>query len=897
MKSVVPLLFSSPNNSPSLTHCLSLCLLSQQDSLKFKLSSNILRMIRVLVQKGLNLEEYFRVSNYLTLPHLTSPPGGGGERSAGGAGDGGSGGSESGMMDKEIFLTILRKLDLPFTSKDLMIFCHRYSISSLQIDYELFINDIQRGLDGDDSLGGNSSSGGHQTSGGPTPRFHLVHDLKLMLLESKDILNKSYDDIYRMFSRWDNYGTGMVTITQFFRVLSQLHIHFNDQDQDFLVDLLDSDGQGKVDFEGLLAYCFSSEIEFNRIPSHVMANPNTATLTNTSDQTTDECLSMSGSTGNGTASTSRNMKRPHTASAFRGHTSYTSADATGYHTESRSYSDDLNDSSPHHGGAMTYDIQVPNSTNSPANRRPLTASARVLNGEYKARPKNNNSGMEQPTSGIRNLHRPQSARPIPHDESHFILEINSDNEDDDAFPPPSHRSASSYDPIIMPDIKGQGAPHQLPQSQSLLLISPVSHEKSHKTSSTLTNTTLGQSSLEISAAGSILSSPGGLTYPMPYPHIASLPPTSSAPPPPSQYQNPLLQPSSQRPLSATTPHLITAKSNLRSVLSIYLRKTGLSIHELFNLFDNKNVRFFGAVELTEACRQYFNLNLSPTVASALISSMAVDGYERVSYSDLLVFITDPIYQELEEKLQKQIGEQLEQHGREYQYLLFSVLSQDIHPHGAPSSSSSASLPPGATTNGNGGGSGGGTNTSGIVSSESFQHSLTKLGFTLSADEIDRIVTKYDTHGTKKCSVSRFMSMLQNNPHWKFALETISCHEEAIEECQIVRQRTNSHSRHVVSYNYPPEMIDMCEYLGIRILSEPELLWIVEEAVNAPLPEGWTIHHNQEGKTYFYHKKQNVTRWDHPLDPYFRKLRDENRKRSTSIHHSLSLSLSLFLTSP
>lgn len=780
-------------------------------------------MIRVLVQKGLNLEEMFRSGN----------------NSVGGTGEAGSAtGSEGGMMDKDTFLTILRKLDLPFSIKDLIVFSNRYAISSLQIDYELFLNDIQRGVDGDDSIGGNSSANHSST---PTPRFHLVHDLKTMLLESKEILNKSYDEIYRMFSKWDNYGTGTVTITQFFRVLSQLRINFTDQDQDFLVDLLDNDGQGKVDFEGLLAYCFVSDVELNRIPTHV-------TATSVSDQN-DECVSASGSTGNGTASSSRNnAKRPHTASAFRGQT-YTSDiyQADKYMVE-EAY-DSLTNPNIQLGGESQHPV------NSPVNRRPLTASARVLNGEYKAKPKNNESKQ----SGVRNHSRPQSAR-IFHDDSHFILEINSDNEGEDSFPLPA---LQPLDRSQMPAIKGTQ-----PQQSQQLLISPVSHEKSHKTSSSLT--TLGQSSLEISAVSLLSPQFPVAQQPAPAPLL-----------PISTQQFPVVQPSTfqqnlshQRPQSAGI-NIVTAKSNLRSAISVYLRKSGLSIHEIFNLFDNKNVRFFGVSELIETSRQYLNLNLSPSLASSLVSSIAVGGYDRISYGDLLVFITDPMYHELEDKLLIQIAEQLEHQGREYQYLLYSVLSQET------THSTNSSLDPSHHVSH--------STSSGIVSVESFKHSLQKLGFQLTFDEIDRIITKFDTHGTGKCSVSRFMSMIQNNSHWKFALDTIAFHEEAIEECQIVRQRMNSTSRHAVTYNYSSEMIDMCEYLGIRILSEPELLWIVEEAVNAPLPDGWTVHQNQEGKTYFYNHKQNITRWDHPLDPYFRKLRDENRKRYYSLTSRLYLS--------
>ena len=37
-----------------------------------------------------------------------------------------------------------------------------------------------------------------------------------------------------------------------------------------------------------------------------------------------------------------------------------------------------------------------------------------------------------------------------------------------------------------------------------------------------------------------------------------------------------------------------------------------------------------------------------------------------------------------------------------------------------------------------------------------------------------------------------------------------------------------------------EMISMAEYLGIKVISEQHLLWIVGDALHAPLPTPWII---------------------------------------------------------
>eukprot|EP01033_Poteriospumella_lacustris_P015997 gene15997-11445_t len=79
-----------------------------------------------------------------------------------------------------------------------------------------------------------------------------------MLLEAIKALNKNFDDLYRMFARWDTDGSGTVTATQFLRVLNRLRVDISDADQDFLVELLDTQGMGRIDFESLLTYCLMS---------------------------------------------------------------------------------------------------------------------------------------------------------------------------------------------------------------------------------------------------------------------------------------------------------------------------------------------------------------------------------------------------------------------------------------------------------------------------------------------------------------------------------------------------------------------------------------------------------------------------------------------------------------
>mmetsp|Transcript_2653 Transcript_2653/g.4917 ORF Transcript_2653/g.4917 Transcript_2653/m.4917 type:complete len:293 (-) Transcript_2653:53-931(-) len=73
---------------------------------------------------------------------------------------------------------------------------------------------------------------------------------------------------------------------------------------------------------------------------------------------------------------------------------------------------------------------------------------------------------------------------------------------------------------------------------------------------------------------------------------------------------------------------------------------------------------------------------------------------------------------------------------------------------------------------------------------------------------------------------------------------------------------------------PMEEADMREYgqsLGVDIDIEPDLLWVVQEAFNAPLPASWTEHTDDEGRVYFFHEATSQSTWHHPMDAVYREL--------------------------
>lgn len=67
-------------------------------------------------------------------------------------------------------------------------------------------------------------------------------------------------------------------------------------------------------------------------------------------------------------------------------------------------------------------------------------------------------------------------------------------------------------------------------------------------------------------------------------------------------------------------------------------------------------------------------------------------------------------------------------------------------------------------------------------------------------------------------------------------------------------------------------------LGINPVFEPDLLWIAEQALGAPLPPHWLEHVTPAGDVYFANSLTRVTSWDHPLEDEFRALAESVRQR-------------------
>ena len=61
------------------------------------------------------------------------------------------------------------------------------------------------------------------------------------------------------------------------------------------------------------------------------------------------------------------------------------------------------------------------------------------------------------------------------------------------------------------------------------------------------------------------------------------------------------------------------------------------------------------------------------------------------------------------------------------------------------------------------------------------------------------------------------------------------------------------------------VVEYAVYLGIDVRAEGHLLWIAEEGLRAPLPEGFTEHADADGTPFFVSAATGESSWEHPLD--------------------------------
>lgn len=805
----------------------------------------------------------------------------------------------------------------------------------------------------------------------------VLSNLKTMLLESTKSLGKHQDDVYRMFARWDTQGMGTVTATQFLRVLARLHVELSDQDQDFLVELLDTNAMGRIDFESLLNFCFSSAHSTPQSDSldYMLSSPvstlkhssggnnghSNGALARAPEDFTGETVSAV-STGTKDFSVehskaSKPLQRPHTASS----------------TLSRPYSAEQPhylEQPPYGMQLQTHSLQLPaagsltlsddpspqpqpnqqqkvayrrmnsdgNYTSSsfaageaasgaggvvgggPAanhrNQRPQTASGRVNSSSSSSSNNNNHSNNSEATHQQDGNHSSsKEAKKLGGIASYGHLDSIYDDievyDGDDALLdehlalPHSYSSERKTDGYsLQPDQDSWSEQQQLAQ------------QKANNTNfeELATSLTADQHEFDFGSINDIpeiarVGNGSGWVNHTPHERLdfrkgldygserswRAADGYAVKPGEPLEEEDDLnCEVQEDDPIDHLVLLATQILSTLRDIVMTRYRR-GKSLLEIYQHFDRDEKHFFDAKDFVTATSD-LRLETSQRVAAIAVNLIALDGYDKVSYGEFKVFVLDSDHKLLELNVQEQLAQQLEQHGRGYQAWMVDVFwnEEDSLNDSARQSERDRQ--------------------SGTIQKSAFTASLQKIGAVLTSSELSRLVDRFDLHGSDMCSVSRFVRMIQTSDAWRHAEKVLCYQEEAKEEAHFLRQQlrlrrtqqTRSGSEEdgqlgADSTNtvqglpeLPEELINICEYLGIRVLSEQNMLWIAADALKAPLPVSWTAQKDENGRTFFHNHLTNQSRWEHPLDPHFRKLRDKYRQSNAGLDSGVGGRSSLVL---
>ena len=753
-------------------------------------------MIRTLAKRGVRIEEYCRQYDM----------------------------ADCGMVPRKRFLSMIKNMGLPLSQKDVLEIAQRYTVDgSEMVDFDKLLVDSQvqdANLvyhersdfgEGDESLTEQRACTG------------VLPDVKRMLIDSVRSLGKTVEEVYGMFARWDNVGNGTVTSTQFLRVLARLHVNLSDEDQDFLVELLDANAQGRVHFESLLSFCFTDKRSATTTANVTagLASPTGAE----EEGEGGESLSVVSADGLHEQRSTGPVRRPRTASDQDRQRSRREQGQYNTGVARRSADGQLQ--------AVTPDAA---SSKSARPQRPLTASGRV-SGTQEQRPRDSQTNGSD-------------------DREHVEVAVDLGEDDDEQFPM-APRTGVAYVPA--PDSLGGGS-----LNDNTLVTDPEQEEFGSPTgvtmgkqsrgpelwnSTSLDGITVSQDQLPEGSNG-LLDSP----YRVPNLHV---PPILL--PPASAHATLVGSTESQDLISLAKNALATVRE-----LVVLRHHAGHSLAAIFRHFDRNEIGVFTPHEFMSACRD-LHVEVPIEVARAAVSILAIDDPTAASvcYAEFAVFVLDEQFRTLEETVCLQLARQLEIQGRRFINTLNTVFWPETD--GGMSANRPRVPPP---TQG------------GSVSRDTFLTALSGLGLQLSTADQQRLCTRFDVNGDGYCSVDRFLRSVLKGTDWKAAEANLPILEEARREAAELLRLMNEGRQPPGLLGVSKETISMAEYLGIRPRSESHLLWIAVDALKAPLPLSWTAQSDSFGRTFFYNSITRESSWDHPLDPYFRNLRDKYRREGT-----------------
>jgi hypothetical protein len=74
------------------------------------------------------------------------------------------------------------------------------------------------------------------------------------------------------------------------------------------------------------------------------------------------------------------------------------------------------------------------------------------------------------------------------------------------------------------------------------------------------------------------------------------------------------------------------------------------------------------------------------------------------------------------------------------------------------------------------------------------------------------------------------------------------------------------------------LCDYAEWIGIDPEREPELMWIADKGLHAPVPRDWVLKKDPQGNLFYVNTATNQVQKDHPADAQYRRLAEEERAK-------------------
>lgn len=714
----------------------------------------------------------------------------------------------AGSIPKKTFLSVLKRIEMPLRQKELNDVANHYlDPATGKVDYQTMLKNgnISSTAFSHSSQINSVTSPSHSGRANIESGKNVLREVKRMLLEAIKALNKNFDDLYRMFARWDTDGSGTVTATQFLRVLNRLRVDISDADQDFLVELLDTQGMGRIDFESLLTYCLmsnnpdaeasSTSSQHDLLPTYGKSGGDGTGVGADNDDAGAETVSAMSVDGNTSVDLKSNitplgMKRPSTASNGRLQPPKSPSGLF----DSFDFSN-ANVFGANSSGGLPTNVQR-------QKVRPMTALARVSTNHFSAQasPDKKKAPRSKDAEDLELMNLPDD---VIHGEEKYLGE-NSNND---------RNGQNSRNGLSAPFLETKEKPYVsigMPSDQYDIMAPPT--------------------------------------------NVSGLSSTGMQGPFASDGTN---YGSDPAPTPSHMDHLILLANQilgtLRDIILVRYRR-GRSLYEIYQHFDRSGRGYFDLHDFVRATAD-LRIETSERVAKLAIEIMAIDSKVFVTFGEFKVYALDPEHGSLIAEVQNQLGQLYERYGKGFENFLLNEIQRESL---VDDEGDNADM------------------RSDILARDSFARLLKKIGLQLPTADLARLLDRFDIYGNDECYVDRFLTMLMQSDAWRQATRNLEYQLRAQQEANYVRSRGGL----LEGSDIPlaKEVIDMCEYLGIGMLSEENMIWIAVDALRAPLPVNWTVQRDHEGRNYFYNVLTNQSRWEHPLDPHFRNLRDRYRQR-------------------